>query len=136
MELFPVWIYPVSYPPDYHLKLMSLCVELLFELISGGTTNDSNNDNNTEKMSQTGSSEVAVWREQHLQPLRQMLMRGQRRMAITYAQNNSLFDHALALSYLTTFQTSNSPFPVDNGLMLSTIRKFISSSLSTTDPRK
>lgn len=105
--------------------------ELLFELVSNGNA-ETSDVNSAEKMSQTGSGEL--WKEQQLTPLRQMLMRGQRRVAITYAQNNGLFDHAIALAYLTTFPSSYGTSSVDNSLILSTIRKFITTSLSTTDP--
>mgnify|MGYP006938791395 CR=1 FL=1 len=75
-----------------------------------------------------------------LSHLRQLLMRGQRRVAITFAQNNGLFDHALALSYLLSFLSSSSNTNlgqvVDNNLMISTIKKFITTTLSTEDPRK
>lgn len=74
--------------------------------------------------------------------LRQLLMRGQRRVAITFAQNNGLFDHALTLSYLLSFlspslnsASTNLGQVIDNNLMISTIKKFITSTLSIEDPR-
>ena len=88
-------------------------------------------------MSQTGSDQASANREQLLARLRELLMRGQRRTAITYAQNNGLFDHAIALAYLISFQSPNGALAaVDNGLMISTIRKFITTTLATSDPRE
>lgn len=64
-------------------------------------------------------------------------MRGQRRVAITFAQNNGLFDHAIALAFLFSFQSpSGAVQSMDNGLLISTIRKFISTTLAATDPRE
>ncbi|KAI2804033.1 hypothetical protein BLOT_008175, partial [Blomia tropicalis] len=80
--------------------------ELLYEIVSGGLNNDST-DLSTDKLSQTGSDQVSQSKEQLLGHMRKLLMRGQRRVAITFAQNNGLFDHAIALAYLTVFLTPN-----------------------------
>ena len=111
----------------------------MYEIVTGGVNNGNNEtaDSSTDKLSQAGSDQVAPNKKQLLAHLRQLLMRGQRRVAITYAQNNGLFDHAIALAYLISFQSPNGAMQaVDNGLMISTIRKFISSTLATSDPRE
>nr|XP_027205171.1 uncharacterized protein LOC113798786 isoform X2 [Dermatophagoides pteronyssinus] len=112
--------------------------ELLYELVQP------NNGDDSEKLSQSGGSEVVTkdYYRDLLSHLRQLLMRGQRRVAITFAQNNGLFDHAMALSYLFSFLSSslnttastNLGQVIDNNLMISTIKKFITSTLSTDDP--
>lgn len=108
--------------------------ELLYEIVSGGLNNDST-DLSTDKLSQTGSDQVSQSKEQLLGHMRKLLMRGQRRVAITFAQNNGLFDHAIALAYLTVFLTPNVVTQgFDNGTMISTIRKFINTTLNVTDP--
>ena len=114
-------------------------LELLYELVQP------NNGDDSEKLSQSGGSEVVTkdYYRDLLSHLRQLLMRGQRRVAITFAQNNGLFDHAMALSYLFSFLSSslnttastNLGQVIDNNLMISTIKKFITSTLSTDDPR-
>src|SRR5699024_8440850 len=112
---------------------------------------------NTDRLSQTGSEapmSLGGGRPESLllNQLRQLLTRGQRRVAITFAQSNGLFDHAMALAYLLSFQTAanvggggssgNSHQLLaslpggDCGLMIATIRKFITSTLETSDPRK
>lgn len=98
----------------------------------------------SERVSLSGSEAKDHYRDL-LSHLRQLLMRGQRRVALTFAQNNGMFDHALALSYLFSFLSNeNNNFNIhnanvgqliDNGLIITTIRKFIST-LSVDDPCK
>ncbi|OTF81280.1 STOP and ACE1 domain containing 26s proteosome regulatory subunit, partial [Euroglyphus maynei] len=110
--------------------------ELLYELVQP-------NVEDSEKLSQSGGSEVVTkdYYRDLISHLRQLLMRGQRRVAITFAQNNGLFDHALTLSYLLSFlspslnsASTNLGQVIDNNLMISTIKKFITSTLSIEDP--
>lgn len=114
---------------------------------------DSSINISSEQLSQTGSENALnslpyqslittsgnSSKDQSLHQLRQLLMRGQPRIAITVAQNNGLFDHALALSYLMSFQFNspqNSVVSTDNNLIIGTIRKFITTTLSSSDPRE
>ncbi|KAF7496120.1 hypothetical protein SSS_00200 [Sarcoptes scabiei] len=103
--------------------------ELLFELIAPSS-------DDSEKFSESGNDS---FNRDPLSHLRQLLMRGQRRVAITFAQNNGMFDHAISLSYLLSFlspqtHTTNIGQVIDNGLMISTIRKFITTTLTAEDP--
>jgi len=128
-------------------NLFSLPItEHLLEIIPGNTTtlNDSIDYNsNLDRSSQAESTDRPTQgpgfdrptQEQLLGSLRQTLMRGQKRVAINFAQGNGLYDHAMSLVFLTTFQPSGGS-QLDNALMISTIKKFITSTLEPSDPSK
>jgi len=94
--------------------LSFLSIELLFELLDFNSLQNSNYGANNDI----------------LNSYRLLLMRGQKRVALNYALNNGLNDHALALSYLMTSRTQNQ----NNDLMVATIKKFMANTLQTNDP--
>lgn len=137
---------------NYELKLILKVITMLFRqngLVSGLDLSEllyelvSPPSDESEKLSQSGSEAITKdYYRDLLTHLRQLLMRGQPRVARTFAQNNGLFDHALALSYLLSFlsptvtdgTSTNLGQLIDNGMMISTIRKFITTTLSPQDP--
>ena len=107
------------------LSLIYFITELFFDAVTSGANNDTT-DSVTDKLSQSGSDQQN--RDQLLSHLRQLLMRGQRRVAITFALNNGLFEHAIAIEYLANFQNDTNQ-PKNNNL-ITMFRKIFSTTLS------